>query len=297
MTVGNQKVQWGRLLEAAQTLMDFAVQMGAARPVCNLTVKELLEEFETAKDRAGRSRRYLRQMRVSVRRVFGKEIRKPLEDVTTHGLELALAELDLAPRTVRGYFLDVRTLLSFAVKRQYLMRNPASAIDPPAVTHQAPKIHTPAEAKRVLAAARKSDLNFCRALAIRYFAGLRSAEVFRLSEAEIRADYIEVTAAKAKTRRRRLVSITPNLRAWLALGPELPVGRTSGLAKKVATLAECGWPTNVTRHSFCSYHLSKFGSAARTALEAGHTETMLFNHYREVVTREAAEEFFAIVPD
>ena len=56
------------------------------------------------------------------------------------------------------------------------------------------------------------------------------------------------------------------------------------------------WPHNVTRHTFVSYHLAGGENAAKTALEAGHTEQMLFAHYRELVTPEAAAEFFAIFP-
>jgi len=52
----------------------------------------------------------------------------------------------------------------------------------------------------------------------------------------------------------------------------------------------------VTRHSFVSYHLARFENAGKTALEAGHSETMLFGHYRALVTPEAAAEFWAIVP-
>lgn len=36
--------------------------------------------------------------------------------------------------------------------------------------------------------------------------------------------------------------------------------------------------------------------AATTAMEAGHSETMLFAHYRALVTPEAAAEFWAIRP-
>lgn len=56
------------------------------------------------------------------------------------------------------------------------------------------------------------------------------------------------------------------------------------------------WPHNVTRHTFCSYHLAAFGSAAQTALEAGHSEAILFTHYRELVTPEAASKFWSIRP-
>lgn len=103
-------------------------------------------------------------------------------------------------------------------------------------------------------------------------------------------------AHKAKTRARRLVTIQPNLRAWLDLGGELP-GQTCEqqlweLTRKVGV----PWPRNCTRHSWASYHLARFGSAATTAMEAGHSETMLFAHYRALVTPEAAAEFWSIVP-
>jgi len=45
-----------------------------------------------------------------------------------------------------------------------------------------------------------------------------------------------------------------------------------------------------------SYHLAEWQSASKTALEAGHTEQILFNHYRELVTKEDAKEFWSITP-
>jgi len=69
------------------------------------------------------------------------------------------------------------------------------------------------------------------------------------------------------------------------------------MAWRAATArAGLDWPHNVMRHSFVSYHLAAFGNAGKTALEAGHSEQMLFAHYRELVTPEAAREFWAIRP-
>ncbi|MGH7939455.1 MAG: hypothetical protein ACREE6_09250 [Limisphaerales bacterium] len=63
------------------------------------------------------------------------------------------------------------------------------------------------------------------------------------------------------------------------------------------------WPQNVARHSFCSYHLARFKSASETALEAGHSEAMLFQNYRslltpcgKLVTPDLAAEYWGIVP-
>lgn len=148
-----------------------------------------------------------------------------------------------------------------------------------------------------LSAARDIDVRTARVLALRYFAGLRSAEMNRLEEEDIRLDrgFIEVPAVKSKTRQRRLVMIQPNLRAWLDLEGTLP-GDQEKRVSKVVLASGVEWPRNVTRHSFVSYHLAQFQSAGKTALEAGHSEQMLFQHYREVVTPADAIAFWGIVP-
>jgi hypothetical protein len=106
---------------------------------------------------------------------------------------------------------------------------------------------------------------------------------------------IEVTAVKSKTRRRRLVRISDNLAAWLQLKGDMPGDLEKRITRAWET-AKVPWPRNVTRHSFCSYHLAQWDNAAKTALQAGHTEQVLFAHYRELVTPEQAEEFWSIVP-
>jgi integrase len=57
------------------------------------------------------------------------------------------------------------------------------------------------------------------------FSGIRSAEIERLDWRDILWDrgFIEVKAAKAKTKARRLVPLLPNLRAWLE-----PMKKTEG---------------------------------------------------------------------
>ncbi len=53
-------------------------------------------------------------------------------------------------------------------------------------------------------------------------------------------------------------------------------------------------PKNVARHSFVSYHLALFGDIASTELQAGHDRAVMFQHYRELVTRQDAESYFSI---
>ena len=42
--------QWDTLFEAAQSIMEFAVAMGATRLKSHVTVRELLDEFQPEKE-------------------------------------------------------------------------------------------------------------------------------------------------------------------------------------------------------------------------------------------------------
>ncbi|MEI6194338.1 MAG: hypothetical protein WCS42_08410 [Verrucomicrobiota bacterium] len=266
-----------------------------------LTVAGLVNEFLRAKARAGRSDRYLRALRNSLISFSYGRANVPAVAVKLIDVENWLNGHSWQTRTMKGYLGDVRTLFNFAVKRGYVQRNPAAGVELPVCDELTPSIHSPGQVTDVLNFARRYDPNICRALAVRYFTGIRSAECERIEEKDLHPEFIEVTAIKSKTRRRRLVDIQPNLAAWLAIGGALPVrGSQSNIWRDfTAALLKATavpWHHNVTRHSFVSYHLAKFQNAGKTALLAGHTEAMLFAHYREIVTQPAAAEFFNILP-
>jgi integrase len=55
---------------------------------------------------------------------------------------------------------------------------------------------------------------------------------------------------------------------------------------------------NALRHSFTSYALSHCKDAATLALELGHADQdLIFRHYRELVTPEAAAKYWDIRPE
>lgn len=267
-------------------------------PAPTLTVLECVNEFLRAKARAGRSDRYLRQLRVSLKSFTYGRAWLSLDEIGAPQIEKWLANQDWAGRTQAGYLGDVRTLLNYAVRRGYLARNPAAGVETP--EHErggAVVVHSAAQVRAVLQAARQANLDICRHLAVRYFAGIRSAEAHRLRESDLKLDQglIEVPALKAKTRARRLVTVQPNLAAWLALGGELRA-LSPDTVRGIVRASGVPWPRNVTRKSFVSYHLAHFQAAGKTALESGHSEAVLFANYRAVATPAQAAEFWAIVP-
>jgi hypothetical protein len=56
------------------------------------------------------------------------------------------------------------------------------------------------------------------------------------------------------------------------------------------------WKHNALRHSFISYRLAFLCDENRVAMEAGNSPAMIYQNYRQLVTHEAAECWFSIVP-
>lgn len=197
------------------------------------------------------------------------------------------------PWTRRARTIDLRTLFSFALSRGYVRENLAEKLDPIHIDHKAPEILRPAQAKALLFDVHAQQPHLIPYVALCLFGGLRPLEAQRLTWSDIQGDFIDLSASVTKTRRRRLVTLNSTLRAWLRLGGDLPL--TEPRARKVRDLIE-HWPKNGLRHSFVSYHYALYGGKD-TAREAGHSEDILHAHYRELVTKAAAEEFWKLTPD
>lgn len=267
------------------------------------TIATLINDFLVTKCRAGKSDRYLRAMKNSLSKFSRGRSTTPAQQICFADVERWITKNDWNGTTRHGYLRDLRTLFNWAVRRGLVNHNPAKAVELPEKAPQEIKLHTPAQVAIVLVAARGHDLNIMRALAIRYFAGLRSSECDRLTEADIFSDrgFIQITKANArKTKARRLVKIEPVLAAWLKQGGEIPLHDVGNRLRAFnARLKDIGvpWPYNVTRHSFVSYHLAHFQEPGKTALQAGHTVETMFRDYRELVTAEDAAEFWRLTPE
>jgi integrase len=182
--------------------------------------------------------------------------------------------------------------------------NPILRTAKPKLLDNPPEIFTVDELSSLLEAANCTAPDVLPLLAIGAFAGLRDAEIKRLdwNEVDLARGHIEIKAAKAKSARRRIVPISPNLAAWLRpyagiKGRLAPVGARKKLdrIRKAACLTR--WPKNGLRHSFASYRLAAIQDAPRVASELGHTSPqMLYSTYRELVLPEEAERYWKIAP-
>ena len=111
---------------------------------------------------------------------------------------------------------------------------------------------------------------------------------------------IEVKARNSKTRQRRLVPISENLRAWLEplKQSEGPIVRQVDLIAQTTAFKTAGIRRlkNGLRHSYISYRIALTGDIPRTSLECGNSPAIIQKFYLELVTKPQGIAWFSLVP-
>ena len=297
-------------IECAQALQPFGVTLRDATRFYTThlkavtgsrKVKEVVADLLAARTADGMSPRYLGNLRVRLGRFalsFGDEM---IARISASQIDLWLRSLSVGAVTRNTFRRLLSVLFSFAKRRGYVAENPVANVERAKERETEIAILSVTELARLLECAGTEMLPFW---AIGAFAGLRRAEIERLSWSEVDFDagVIEVKASKSKTATRRLITIQPNLREWLApyrtrIGRVCPVNLQRQINQDRDRVGlRAGWPQNGLRHSFGSYHLAQFGDAARLALEMGNSPATIFRHYRQLVKPRDAERYWTISP-
>jgi len=227
---------------------------------------------------------------------YGSEF---VQCVSSSHLEKIFKKRNWQRSTIDGVIAKISPFFSWLVRESFIEKNPCGDIQKPIRDNsKPPSIFSVLSVVNLLTVALKYDPEFAKYFAIGLFAGVRPHEIERLNEKDISERYIEITAANAKCRKRRLVNVMPNLKEWLKVSPNTPLKNKRRRKLALIKVAGISWAHDIMRHSYASYHLAHFSSADKTALEMGHRDTnMLFRHYRQLVTKEDAEKFWAIRPE
>jgi integrase len=266
---------------------------------------DAINECLAGKRQSGRRKRSVDQFGYVLKSFLKDREDKLCSDITPAEIEAWLHKPELAQQTRKGKLTVLRTFFKWVVRRGYIHIDPTAKIEKIMVEHSPPGILTVEEASRLMAAAQEHCPCFVPYLAACLFAGVRPAEVMRLTWASFDLDEgsIRIEPAQSKTRSRRsrrIVELEPNAIEWLKFGKDAGVTIAPRNMKRhfdrVRLLAGItSWDSDCMRHSYCSYHLPIHG-AMKTAANAGHSETVLFNHYRELVKLADAKRFWEIRP-
>ncbi|HRR33975.1 MAG TPA: tyrosine-type recombinase/integrase [Kiritimatiellia bacterium] len=203
---------------------------------------------------------------------------------------------------------------SWAIRQGLASTNPCAGIHRDRLPEPPKGILTPPQAAALLRAAERHDPRLIPYLSLGLFAGIRAAELMRLSAIHIGPEYIRLDGSVTKTADARTVPVAPNLASWLKAHPLEPGAPVAPLTKKrlnlalqrirFQTLSETDpaariktWPANCMRHSNATYRYEQTHDAALVASEMGHRGTdIFFRHYRALALPGDGAKYFAILP-
>lgn len=291
------------------------------RAAVSVTVAEAVTAWIQELERSGRGKRHIG----GIRAFFGPVIKAwpeiKVSDITSEMVGSYIHDRKgISDITRANYRRHFKELFSASMRHGWCAENPVLKLKAPRIRTHSDHIAilTPDQARRMLASTAEHAPRLLPAVAIGLFAGVRSAELQRLTWADVwlNRGVLVVAGGKAKTGNRRMVAIQPPLAAILeSLRPEdgtTPIWPVNGLKMWDRAIKGAGWrghihwnpkpvpgaplapewPSNALRHSFVSYHVAGFRNAAETALESGHSLQVLHRHYRELAMEDEAAEFW-----
>jgi integrase len=251
-----------------------------------------------------------------------------VSDVTKKTVEQWLKGADWSGKTQRNYLGDLSNLFAWAMRENLASFNPCSQVRISTAANETPieslapdqvrDLFALAVSERARKGERAGDAPFSELiayLALAVFCGVRPKEIERAKIGDLQLDQgvFVVDAAKSKTRQRRVVTLPAAAREWLTLWCGLhpdavricPTNHERLLRAFKRRAGYPKWPHDVLRHTAATMILAASGDERLVKMELGHSksEDTLHRHYKAVrmlngraVTKQAAEEFFAITP-
>lgn len=279
------------------------------------TVAEVSKEMCEAKKKDGLSERYREDLSQRLAK-FAKSFSGEISAIRTKEIEHWLRELKTGPKNRNNYAAAITILFNFAKRCGYLPEDRVTAAENLTRAKNAGgkiNIYSPGELTTMLVRLKTLKPELLPFVALGAFAGIRTAELARLTWEDIDFDHnlIEVGAQQSKTAQRRHIPMQPNLAAWLKPYAEkkgricdenkiqIAIRRVIEPPEKTSSgksTPGVKWKHNALRHSYGSYRLPVIKSASELALEMGNSPAMIFRHYRELVKPAEASQFWAIIP-
>ncbi len=211
----------------------------------------------------------------------------------------------ICTRTRNEFRVCLYTFFKFCKSQEWLDFNPLERINAWRERSKTPQIFTPEEVRKLLdATPPQSGLRAY--IAIAAFAGIRSAELQRLTWDKVKLDDREIVLDSeiTKTASRRVVKVTENLAKWLEpFRPNLEsktlvVGdKFKGILDHFQRKFRSLWIANGLRHSAATYYLALTKNSYLTAEQMGHAVDVLKKHYNGLAREKDAIRYFEILPE
>jgi integrase len=289
----------------------------AKRAHATAKVADFVSDFLASQTGLARAERTLKDQRLRLARFVRAFGDRDLRSISAVEVQAWLDSLGLGPVSLRNYRRVLSRFFGAAVRRGLADENSVKLVETPRVIQGTPEVLTPQELRTMFGAA---DPRLLASLALGAFCGLREAEIARLrwSAVDLKSGHVVLTQAETKTRRRRLVPLPENAKAWLEKSPNKegaiqpanvrwlteaarraagfgPPGKETK-AEKAAGRRLRSWPSNALRKAAATYMLAASGNAALTAASLGNSAQVIEVHYKGLVSPAQAAEWWAIFP-
>lgn len=288
-------------------LMQNIITLDFSRPpsdgfVSSVPISEAIEELIIAKRERGRREKYLAGLR-SYLIAFAKGREDlPVARFCSDDIDRWFSIRREKPVTRNSNLGRLSSLFGFARRKKWCLGNICQEIEKGYVEKSAPKILTVDQCRLLMNRARELEPTTIPYFALALFMGIRPEEIQKLSTIDLGRGVVEISSAVSKTRQRRLVTINPTALEWLKLNPVLPIINFRRKFRRVRFdlvrkkwVPVIPWHGDILRHTAASMLYAQHG-AVYTSKELGHSETILFANYRELVTPQDSASFWQIHP-
>ena len=296
--------EWGVSLS---DVMEFFALHGAKRT--NPLLKVVINDFIETKAEKGRNEKYL----ISIRKHFDRLLEyvgedTKIGDITPDVLrEFISEEFGHTGAVTQGNLLtNLSVLWNYGIKRDYVGINPILKLDRLDRKYAAPKVLTPEDMTTLLNYCyKKKWYDRLAVFVLVGFCGVRTEEASKMkwSDINLETQVVSVSAEIAKKKAFRNNKIPPNALMWfLAIEDRRRKGPIIGdnfvaLLRSAVKYSHIKHTKNCIRHSFASYGIASGRLISEVAADMGHVdEDVLHSHYRNVVSKIAADNWQKIVP-
>jgi integrase len=208
----------------------------------------------------------------------------------------------------------LRAGFNFGIRSGWLKENPIDRIEFTKVIRDQVEVILPNIVEKLFLDALANDLELIPFLVCAFYAGIRpEGELLKIQWSDIDLSatehHITIRPTVAKKRRKRWIDLSVNALAWLGEyrdrggkleGRIVPFSASTLRRKRRRNALAAGlaaWPQQGARHTYCSCWLRQHGDINKLVLQAGHESAqVLWNHYYQAVSSDAAAAFWAIYP-
>jgi integrase len=211
---------------------------------------------------------------------------------------MSIEKADTSKNNIRRF---LNGFANFCVRHDLIPKNPFALVPPAHVEPADPHVITPDQAANLLEDVVENFPECVAGVAILLFAGLRKSEIVRLTwdSVSLEAGYIMLSSSITKTRRRRVVEISANLRRILELAPRQDpemVLNHAMLTSLRYVFRRNNIPRNALRHTFASAKLALTKDVMRVSEEMGNSPQIVYAHYSGLYTPNQATLYYGTFP-